>query len=901
MTEWSEDALAKWVSWLPPSDSGDRLPMLIGLIQADLVMRWRNGQQPTILSYLHQFPELGPPDQLPDSFIRLEWNLRQEVAHPSDLTEFAQRYARPVEDLRQILGQPSGENTGNLVPVVNHADPSELPTRILLTCSPAPPLLNSKDRVAHDDTDEGKLTRLVDARTSDASAPLLAVPTNSRTPLSFRICLLGMLAIACLGWGIVWLRTGPLDKGTDMVRTQLTSSQLIEKGDVSDFTSEQWLERWERLRSKSAGSTPPQTAEALARCAGHREKARHLVATGRSQEALVLWRQASDELNHFEKDVTRRQITRTEILREAQTLLEGRLTEKPTETETADALANVLLETRKLPEWTVLEVTAINSAAGATLTCLPDGSILASGINPLTDTYTIEVKNTLKGTSALQLEVLPDQSLPERGPGRYPGQPGWPSGNFHLTEISLAPVPNDAPTGSIPMTYAAGYQRADAGTLDGPHGAIDGTHATRWDIQNNQGRVSSARFQLKTPVVEAKMIIRLDFQDPYWKQHSLGRFRLSVTSVANPVRDENLIAMTRTATPWARLGIAYLLRDDREAARAAFEKATATTRTTTDRLLLAFTRELLGQQITSEDLELPAKTLSQMPATRTSRFLTEVTSEMLSRSITREPKPSLFLIRSQLLTRLGRVVEGNAELARSLELDPKRPLGRMDASAHLWAAEFWRLSLRPDRAALHTLVACLLNPEMTRTPLPGHAFLVGPGRWKAEGKELVQEAQVNAACWLRFGDPVWTDYDLELEAMRFEGGNGFGIGFRMANDSNFANAEFGGWGNKFHGLEVTVNGKEKILMSRESAVLPNQWYRVKLEVRGPRVRVFLDGKQILETATFPILRGKVGVRSWGTANRFRNIKITTPDGMSLFEGLPYIHRPPAGEAWPDLP
>ena len=48
MTQWSEVALAQWVAWLPPSESDLRLPMLVGLIQADLLMRWRGGQQPSL-------------------------------------------------------------------------------------------------------------------------------------------------------------------------------------------------------------------------------------------------------------------------------------------------------------------------------------------------------------------------------------------------------------------------------------------------------------------------------------------------------------------------------------------------------------------------------------------------------------------------------------------------------------------------------------------------------------------------------------------------------------------------------------------------------------------------------------------------------------------------------------
>jgi hypothetical protein len=68
--------------------------------------------------------------------------------------------------------------------------------------------------------------------------------------------------------------------------------------------------------------------------------------------------------------------------------------------------------------WTPLDPVEFRSTAGATLTKLPDGSLLASGTSPETDTYTLKVHTPLKGITALRVELLPDQSLPQSGPGR---------------------------------------------------------------------------------------------------------------------------------------------------------------------------------------------------------------------------------------------------------------------------------------------------------------------------------------------------------------------------------------------------------------------------------------------------------------------------------------------------
>ncbi len=72
----------------------------------------------------------------------------------------------------------------------------------------------------------------------------------------------------------------------------------------------------------------------------------------------------------------------------------------------------------QLAPWIVLEPTGLKSSAGATLQHLPDHSILAGGVSPDTDTYTVSLRTDLKNITAVRLEVLPDERLPKQGPGR---------------------------------------------------------------------------------------------------------------------------------------------------------------------------------------------------------------------------------------------------------------------------------------------------------------------------------------------------------------------------------------------------------------------------------------------------------------------------------------------------
>ena len=102
---------------------------------------------------------------------------------------------------------------------------------------------------------------------------------------------------------------------------------------------------------------------------------------------------------------------------EARRLLEQKLVQEPENTNWAMDLADVLLFD-SAARWTILKPTQMKSEGGANLTLQPDGSILASGVNPDQDTYTITTRTDLGRIRALRLEALPDASLPNNGPGR---------------------------------------------------------------------------------------------------------------------------------------------------------------------------------------------------------------------------------------------------------------------------------------------------------------------------------------------------------------------------------------------------------------------------------------------------------------------------------------------------
>jgi hypothetical protein len=59
-------------------------------------------------------------------------------------------------------------------------------------------------------------------------------------------------------------------------------------------------------------------------------------------------------------------------------------------------------------------------------------------------------------------------------------------------------------------------------------------------------------------------------------------------------------------------------------------------------------------------------------------------------------------------------------------------------------------------------------------------------------------------------------------------------------------------------------------------------------VRGKTVETYLVGDLVFKVDHERHTAGRVGLRTFNTQARFRNLKVTDPDGKTLFEGLPEL-------------
>jgi Protein of unknown function (DUF1553)/Protein of unknown function (DUF1549)/Planctomycete cytochrome C len=173
--------------------------------------------------------------------------------------------------------------------------------------------------------------------------------------------------------------------------------------------------------------------------------------------------------------------------------------------------------------WQVLRPDGFRSAEGATLTRMPDDSIFSGGKRPEKDTVTATAHTDLKGITAFRLEVMTDDRLAHRGPGRQD------NGNLHLNEFSVT-----AGSSSKPLAWQSVKADFNQQGWTIAH-AIDGKPATAWGIYPQVGQPHQAVFILKGPVtLPSGAALTFTLQQTHGGGHLIGRLRLSVTTATRP-------------------------------------------------------------------------------------------------------------------------------------------------------------------------------------------------------------------------------------------------------------------------------------------------------------------------------------------------------------------------------
>ncbi|HIE96127.1 MAG TPA: DUF1549 domain-containing protein [Planctomycetes bacterium] len=173
--------------------------------------------------------------------------------------------------------------------------------------------------------------------------------------------------------------------------------------------------------------------------------------------------------------------------------------------------------------WEPLSPATFLSTDGATLERREDNSLLASGVRPEQDTYTITVPTSLTKLTALRLDVLADDSLPMKGPGRQD------NGNLHLTEFeALVFDPDSAAPTRLKISKATADFDQAGWTIS--H-ALDGDLKTAWGIHPSVGKSHYAVFELEEPLdLKPFSQIVIVLKQLHGGGHLIGRLKLYATA-----------------------------------------------------------------------------------------------------------------------------------------------------------------------------------------------------------------------------------------------------------------------------------------------------------------------------------------------------------------------------------
>jgi hypothetical protein len=136
----------------------------------------------------------------------------------------------------------------------------------------------------------------------------------------------------------------------------------------------------------------------------------------------------------------------------------------------------------------------------------------------------------LQGITGIRLEVLTDDSLPHKGPGRQD------NGNLHLNEFKVRFAPKGAPDAeakwAVLKSPAADFNQ-DGWTVAM---AIDGDAKTAWGIYPKVGQPHRAVFEFDKPLgFQNGTTLSVVLEQTHGGGHLIGRMRLSVTTAPQPL------------------------------------------------------------------------------------------------------------------------------------------------------------------------------------------------------------------------------------------------------------------------------------------------------------------------------------------------------------------------------
>ncbi len=198
-------------------------------------------------------------------------------------------------------------------------------------------------------------------------------------------------------------------------------------------------------------------------------------------------------------------------------------------------------------EWVPLDLQVVRAGGVESLVKQPDGSLLATRNNSteaVQAVYNLRAKTDLTNITGIKIEALPDERLPNNGPGLSD------DGNFVLTEFAVNQTeagqkPPPAPkrganmAGAIKLkTPKADFEQENFTAAASINGNVD-VNDRGWAVSPQQGRRHELIFATDpaTTGFKAGTLFTINLQQGFQRQrYHLGRFRIYVTTSTMPLR-----------------------------------------------------------------------------------------------------------------------------------------------------------------------------------------------------------------------------------------------------------------------------------------------------------------------------------------------------------------------------
>ena len=369
-------------------------------------------------------------------------------------------------------------------------------------------------------------------------------------------------------------------------------------------------------------------------------------------------------LAEFDRLTQTQDPARSDVLRQFVASVEQRILERP-DPVLAGELARLLLADHET-NWTPMTPADVSSQGGTTFKVLDDHSVLATGAEPVRETYTVVVEPGVSDVTALRLETIPHPSLPQGGSGRNL------DGSFWLSEIVVQAQPSSADDPeTLPVAGALTNFHRAGHSIDM---AVDGNFRTYWDTWPEVQTTQWAVFEIPALTSydhSAPLTIRMESRGTEKYRSCIGRFRLSCTS------DEHAIASLiarRESNPRIRLIAAY---------------------------------RILGREDAMNSLidmhpELHADLAEYFASVRDWEPALAIYNKLVSADAT---DPQLLLQRAEAHRGVGQPELAEADRQRASELDPANTELSQRVLASLEAKEQWTLIAKHYSAQLDRLPA----------------------------------------------------------------------------------------------------------------------------------------------------------------------------------------------------